>query len=244
MDIVIPVKRAYINEELRYTLRSICKNFSHRKIWISGYLPPWVTGPVGHIEAPYPPGSKYKKVVANNIAACRDQRISENFYLFNDDFFVMKPVEKFENYHRGPISESLERLRAITAASFYMRSLALTERILKDMGIKEPMDYGLHIPIVINRVKWMEAWKKQLELNPHQEVVHMRTIYGNMNKLASKRMDDIKILSLEKVPTGEETFLSTVDSSFHQGRVGQYVRKRFLDPCQCEGATQNTFMLK
>ena len=39
LDIVYIVKNTEYNGELRYSLRSVCKNFPHRNIWIVGNLP-------------------------------------------------------------------------------------------------------------------------------------------------------------------------------------------------------------
>lgn len=247
MDIVIPVKESYINEELRYALRSICTNFcSHNKIWIVGYLPPWLNGDVNHIPGNTAVGNKYPKVLSNHLITVKHPEISDDFYLFNDDFFVLRPIHFFEDYYRCSIDESVERLLAHTggAESTYLRSLVRTKEILQGLGIKDPVDYGLHIPIRMNKRKWLEAWKAQKKLNPENEIIHMRTIYGNIHKLANKQMDDVKILTLDKEPDPRWDYTSTVDSSFVAGAAGTYIRNKFDKMCKCEGAVSTTFMVK
>lgn len=245
LDIVIPVKTAYINEELRYTLRSIAKNMPGHKIWLLGYKPVWLEGPVELVKVQAPVSNKYRNVAASIKTACQDDRISEDFLLFNDDFFVMKPVTEHTDFNRCPITDSIDRLSKLHSPSkSYLNSLKLTDDILRRMGFDDPMDYGLHIPITYNRKKWLKAWNEQLKHNPEKKSVHMRTIYGNMYNLAKNSMEDIKISDLEGVPTGEETYLSANDSSFNQGKIGDYVRKQFEEVCIYEGTRNNTFMLQ
>jgi hypothetical protein len=239
---VIPVKTSYINEELRYTLRSIAKNMPGHKIWLLGYKPVWLDGPVEFVRVNAPVSNKYYNVAASIKTACKDDRISEDFLLFNDDFFVMKPVTNHTHFKRCPITDSITRLSEFGGT--YLNSLKLTNDILRRMGFDDPADYGLHIPITYNRQKWLKAWNTQLKHNPERLPVHMRTIYGNMYNLSDNFMDDIKISNLEDVPTGEETYLSANDSSFTQGKIGDYVRERFQEVCIYEGTVNNTFVLK
>ena len=100
-DIVIPLRRALLNEELRYTLRSIEKNMPGHKIWFSGYRPKFFSGKLNVVENATLEGNKYQKSHSNQMAACKHPEVSETFLLFNDDFFVMKPVTEFEDAHRG-----------------------------------------------------------------------------------------------------------------------------------------------
>lgn len=248
MDIVIPVKGALINEELRYTLRGICRNFPHDKVWIIGYLPPWLNGDVNFIPGNNAIGSKYERVLSNHLITMKHPLISENFYLFNDDFFVMRPVHIFQNYYRCTIDESIDRLFQHTngVESSYLRSLIKTKEILQAMGIKNPLDFGLHIPMQINKKDWFQAYRAQQRYNLTNSIVHMRTIYGNLFLKSGglKKMADVKITTLDQEPDPEWYYCSTVDSSFISGAVGQYVRNRFPEMCKCEGAIPNTFMLQ
>ena len=48
MDIVYPIKKTIKNEDLRYSLRSLC-NIEHNKVFIIGELPDWVSEEVYYI---------------------------------------------------------------------------------------------------------------------------------------------------------------------------------------------------
>lgn len=242
MDIVIPVKTSIINEELRYTLRSIDKNMPSRKVWLIGYKPDWVHG-VEFVQVSGSVSNKYRNVAASIRTACQTPAISDDFLLFNDDFFVLKPVSSHIDFKRCSIADSIIRLSAFGPGT-YLDSLKLTGDILQQMGVDDPADYGLHIPITYNKQRWLKAWRLQLEHNPDKKPVHMRTIYGNLYDLAKDFMEDIKISDLTGEPTGDETYLSVNDTSFVQGKIGDYIREQFSDPCKFEGARSNTFVLK
>ena len=42
--------------------------------------------------------------------ACNNRHISSNFWLFNDDFFVMERVEKPTNYYNGDLYKRIVQL--------------------------------------------------------------------------------------------------------------------------------------
>lgn len=244
MDIVIPVKASLINEELRYTLRSICANFPHDKVWIVGYKPPWLNGDINFVPGNNAVGSKYLKVVANHLATMKHPAISDDFYLFNDDFFVLRPVHFFKDYHRGPITENIAWREKAHGPSMYLNSLKTTHDILRRMGFDNPMDFGLHIPMKINKKNWLKAWHAQQRYNLSNDIVHMRTIYGNLFSGDLEKTNDVKITTLDKEPGPDWTYVSTIDSSFISGAVGAYIRTRFDKMCKCEGAVSNMFMLQ
>lgn len=243
-DIVIPLRRALLNEELRYCVRSIEKNMPGHKIWFSGYRPKFFSKKLNVVENTIPSGNKYVKSHSNQMAACKHPEVSDTFLLFNDDFFVMKPVTEFEDHHRGLVTDRIKELENLVGASGYLNALKLTLRILKELGVEDPVDYGLHIPLTVNKKKWIEAWNLQLKHNPEKKPVHMRTVYGNLNNIASKQMDDIKISDKTTMPTGDETFLSSNDDSFNTGKIGDYIRAAFPDLSTFEGGVNNTTMLK
>lgn len=224
-------------------MRSIEKNFPGHKIWFSGYRPKFFSGNLNVVENATLGDNKYQRSHNNQYAAVMDDRISDPFLLFNDDFFVMKPLGEFEDRHRGPLAESIRRLEAKVGASGYLNGMKLTLRILQEMGFEEPVDYGLHIPLTIHKQKWLEAWKIKQGYDHEKYPVHMRTLYGNMAGLAVEAMEDVKISDETTAPKGDEPFLSTMNDSFTNGIVGQYIRKHFPDPSEYEGGL-NMFVLK
>lgn len=230
MDIVIPLKRSIFNEELRHCLRSICENLPHDKLWLAGNKPYWASNNVNHIPVDFVIGHKFKKTAKNIMAACEKPEVSDDFILFNDDFFVMKPIQKIENKYWDKLINRLTKLRREGADSVYIAGMERTYNLLRELGHDEPLDYGLHVPIIMNKHKWLDMWKQLRKLNPNGDPIHLRTFYGNIYNLGGTQMDDVKIYEFDKEPTGEEIFLSSNDQTFKEGKIGEYVRKMFTSP--------------
>ena len=98
-----------------------------------------------------------------------------------------------------------------------------TKIFLEDMGIKNPISYELHIPMVMNKKKFLDMFSL-----PHIEavsVLHKRSLYGNLYCKDSKQIEDVKVLSEYYYPLGSDKFLSTEDSSWP--RVKKYIRSLF-----------------
>ena len=91
-DIVYFVKESRENEELRYSLRTL-KNFHHRKVFFYGGCPDGLV-PDQHIHVRQNQPTKWQKVQMMLKLACNNPHITANFWLFNDDFFVMQEVKK------------------------------------------------------------------------------------------------------------------------------------------------------
>lgn len=224
-DIVIPLKETDNNPELRYTLRSIAKNFPHRKVWLSGFLPKLAKN-VGYISSHSQADNKYGKAAKNIRMACINPNVTDKFFLFNDDFFIMKPVRSFTNKNRGRLQEVLDYYAEVAPTGEYYKSMVRTARILKELGIDDPLSFALHVPMLVDKRKWLDTWKLQLEHNPDGLPVQMRTLYGNLHLKDTEFMSDVKINELTEKP-GDTTYLSTHDNSFKHGQVGIRVRNTF-----------------
>lgn len=100
-DIVYFVKDTKVNEELRYSLRSL-KNFPHNKVWFYGGCADGLK-PDYHIEVDQDQPTKWQNIFKMFKLACSNKDITKNFWLFNDDFFVMKPIDYETNYYCGDL---------------------------------------------------------------------------------------------------------------------------------------------
>ena len=89
MDIVYVLKPDFQNEELRYSLRSL-ENFPHDKVWFVGGQPNELT-PDGRLNIRQWGDTKWERVKNMLARVCVADDISEDFWLFNDDFFILKP---------------------------------------------------------------------------------------------------------------------------------------------------------
>ena len=226
-DIVYILKNNMDSDEIRYSLRSVVKNFPYRKIWFYGGCPDGIT-PDEYVNFQQQGNSKWQRSTSALAAACHNDDITEDFWLFNDDFFVMKRIRNEKTYIRGTL---LKRCRDIEdknhgIQSSYCRQLRRADRVLKINGYSR-LDYALHVPMLVNREKALEV------LNAFPDIPMFRSMYGNYCGIEAEKMRDVKVQSLTDYPT-DTKFLSTDDASFLKGKVGEYIRERFPDPCKYE----------
>ena len=187
IDVVYPIRKGDNNEELRYSLRSL-RNLPHRQVVITGFLPALVRSK-GVLFLPTAQDRKlgeYRNVALNLQAAIDSKDVSDPFYLFNDDFYVMVPMEKVRHHNRGPLSELLTFYRAKHHIGTYFRGMEETYQALRSLGYLEPLAFNLHIPILIRK----GPMRKALALAHTLKAPHIRTIYGAMAGIkGTKAMD-------------------------------------------------------
>ena len=110
-DIVYFVKETKENEELRYSLRSL-SNFPHGKVWFYGGCPDGLN-PDFHVPVKQDKDNKWKNVSMMLDMACNNQDITKEFWLFNDDFFIMEKIEHPKNYYRGDLYKRIVQLEDV-----------------------------------------------------------------------------------------------------------------------------------
>lgn len=229
LDIVYVVKDAVYNEELRYSLRSVDKYFPHNRVWFYGGKPMYFH-PDKQVIINQKGKNKWERVRSMFMAIAVNDEITEDFVLFNDDFFVLKPVEKPPVYRYGSLNQLCKRVEKNNNGkpTPYTRSLERTIEALKWFNFPTT-NYELHIPMVINR----KGLAFVMELYP--DVRATRSLYGNiwLGKKDSAPMKDVKIFDRETIP-GDWDFVSTEDLFFAEGRVGDFIRNRFPDKSRFE----------
>jgi hypothetical protein len=224
---IVWICRTGPNEELRYSIRSVAKNMPHENIVVVGGKPDWYTGrfiPVETFIDNHRSTNKYANA-KNNIHKIVDEpSISDEFIFMNDDFYVVKPVDRLQHYHGGYFEDKLKLFKLYAAEGSYTKMLQRTMATLDALEIDAPLDYTLHIPILYQKNKLAETLKYDGST---------RTLYGNMHRVGGRLMEDVKVhpkRSRDWAPQPfdymhkDMTFLSTSDSSFEQ------VKKNLLGP--------------
>lgn len=217
------------SEELLYSIRSAVKNLPHSKIWIVGGKPSWYFG--NHIQVDQQ-GSKYSNAKDNLLAICNSHDISDSFVLMNDDFFITKPVHEIPEYNGGSLSDKIDNYTSVFGLNAYSRMLIETGRQLQLLGITEPLDYELHIPMVMDK----DGLREALGLPG----VLWRSYYGNTRVTPGEAIQDVKIYSnhyhsinnFDYTKT-ELPFISTDDLTFHKVKMDLLV-KMFPDKSNYE----------
>lgn len=225
------------NNELRYSLRSLEKHFPHRNIFIVGEFPYWLRN-VNHIDVndafPYSDGGKLRNAVRKIRAACKDERISDQFVLMNDDFFFLENATEIKPYSLGTMQNTIDR--HVTHKGYYYEALVRTKRYLQNCGIENPTCYAIHYPIVYDKKKFLEMTDG---LDLMQAGYAIRTIYGNLFNIGKVERKDVKISSesalmdfLQAEDKGD--FLSTGDGIALHSRFQEWIDFRFPDQSKYE----------
>jgi hypothetical protein len=225
MEDIVYFAAGKTNEELRYSIRSLCKNFKpFRKLWIIGSKPDDII-PDGFIEM-YPDGTKYSNVRTAIFTALNDDRISDNFWLFNDDFFIMKKVKDLPPYYDGSLFEWCGKIIFNNNGfSDYVIKMFDEIRYLKDNNL-DVKNFEVHLPMLINKQKALELTKILQDGSKA-----FRSTYGNMYYSDSaKQHRDVKNIRDYKY----KDFLSTSNSTFELCGIGKYIRNKFKDKCKYE----------
>lgn len=230
MDIVYVVGKKPRNDPLYYSLRSLA-NLPHGRVWIAGYAPPWVQE-VTHIPVVQGRG-KHANTWANWRAIA--EHGPEDFYLFNDDFFVMEPVDTVPVWHRGPLGKAIAGYLSAPSLLNWRHRAEAARTGLARLGY-QPADlnwYELHTPLPMNRGKLAAALD---DLDRVRDRAHLyyakRTWYGNHARIGGTERSDCKT----QHPTARHLnearftpFLSTSERSW-RGSAGDLVRGTFTTP--------------
>lgn len=224
-DIVYILKPDIVPDELRYSLRSL-ENFPHRKVFFVCGCPEGFK-PDGHIKHTQQGNSKWELIRSSMREVLKCDEITEDFFLFNDDFFIMKPFKgDFVNMVDGTLMRRIDELFVEKnglnphARTLYKLNAELTNKKLPTMN------YDLHTPMLINKT----LMRSSVNVCSSPQ---MRSAYGNINRIPYVLHPDVKVYDYNTVPKSPD-FLSTNEDTFEKGKVGQYIRSTFTTPSRFE----------
>ena len=172
-DVVYILKAGCGPGELRFSLRSIEANMDHGKVWFYCGKPDGLI-PDEAVPLKQSGETKWERVRYSLRQICQNDNITKKFWLFNDDFYVMAPMEKAVVYHRGLLSDHIAGIKARRNGrqSGYSENLQRCMDQLQQAGCTT-LDYAIHIPMLIDRQKMLET----LDMFPSCPM--FRSLYGN-----------------------------------------------------------------
>ena len=233
-DIVYILKNDYDTDEIRYSLRSVVMNFPYRKIVFVGGCPKGIRADIvipdqqeGYMKAD-------RAMHSLKVALQRDD-LTEDIWLFNDDFFVMDKVREDINYFNGTLEKRVNDIKSKKGYSDYCRSLDLARGQLA-MHNKDSLSFALHVPMLINRANALQLFR----IFPGLRM--FRSLYGNYYEIDCRYMKDVKVLDNETIP--DTAFISTSDTSFKNGKVGEFLRQYFNQPSDYEFSEEELLRMK
>ena len=95
-DIVYILKNDYDSEELRYSIRSVVQNFPYRKLVFVGGCPSDIKPDI-YIPDTQEGATKWERSMHSLKKVLDNDELTEDIWLFNDDFFIMDPVRSDVN---------------------------------------------------------------------------------------------------------------------------------------------------
>lgn len=202
MDYVY-ICRSGENEELRYSIRSVVKHATYDNIWVIGSKPDWYIG--NYIEVD-DIGNKFDNITNCYRVLPSIGALSDDFVLMNDDFFILKPLGKMPIFYDGTLSNKIDKHISVSGMSQYARVLIKAKKELIKQGIKDPLCYDIHVPMVFN--KSMLSYMEYSNNAP-------RSMYGNIYNLGGVQIKDVKIYkNNSEFNINESHFVSSEDNSF------------------------------
>jgi len=142
------------NLELRYSLRSVEKNFPDAgNIWIIGYCPDFVDkSKVGFLEFPdtFSHKNKDANIIQKLSVACSIPEISYEFLNMSDDFIFLKKT--YLSFFDFPLFNNslVKNERDYGHLKFFDKRVIKTREILRNSGFNQDV-YEAHLPYKINK---------------------------------------------------------------------------------------------
>lgn len=209
------------NEELRYSLRSVKYFYPNASICIVGGKPNWYSGKYIKVKQDR---NKNANINANLLAAYNSNDILNNFIYMNDDFFIFKHTLNFNFLYDGSISDKIKTYEANNELNGYSRQIRNTEKKLLGMGIKDPLNYELHVPMPVEK----NNLKKVLDKG---DKLLWRSMYGNMFSVGGIQTKDVKVYKELK---DIDTFVSTTEGESFNMLFSLKLRDMFNTPTEYE----------
>lgn len=231
MDAVYLFGGSSDGSELRYSLRSLVNLPQVDRVFVSSGIghPGWLSGDVVRIVPERHGPGRFASAWANLKAAAGDDRLSDEFLLMNDDFFVLRPVDAVPVLHRCDLDAWRPKM---SRAHFRMTA---TRAAMDAAGAAGRYCWEGHYPMVIRRDLFARTVAAVDAQRQDRGAVWNRTVYGNLaHPFGGTPAQDVKIHDHRAVPAAGDTFTSTSDSAWATGRVGEWLRARFPEPCHHE----------
>lgn len=212
------------NNEIRYSLRSL-KNILYRDVYIVGESLPWFQN-IHHVPADDPYENKQKNAIRKLQIATEIPSLSDDFILFNDDFYVLEPLDEIPVFYRFTLRDMVNHFKVFkkTVPRGRAGTWRYEEAILNTYErYPDGLDYSLHVPIIFNKNKVRDTID-----STNGEPFLLRSLYGNDHQIGGTQIKDVKVHELTEDPTGP--FISSHDTIRRDQRFQDFLRARFPDP--------------
>jgi hypothetical protein len=173
--------------ELRYSLRSL-ENMEHGDVFVIGGEPVWLRNVI-HIPAKDECRNKQLNSMLKIMKACEDERITDDFILMNDDFYLLQETD-IPYVQKGYLNETVINKAKEYNNSKYWYCMQRTAKLFDN-----PLDFEVHFPIVYNK-------KKLLALIDEYDLTKsylLRSLYCNHYGITGVFSEDKKAYSISEL---------------------------------------------
>lgn len=213
--------------ELRYSLRSIEKNLEHNKVFLIGDKPEWIQN---IIYIPFQETTKYKgyNTTCKIYHLPNIQELSEDFVLFCDDIYCLKPVKQIVTYKGKDTLKNLLNFRK--KHNKHWRALNRVLEIFPDA-----LNYDVHHPYLLNKTLLNILSKKYpVDIN---KIYALSSLYNNEFKIEGTLVRDNKVKTIEsfnQVLKNNPEFFSTNNIFVKNKEVQETMQKLFPNKSKYE----------
>jgi hypothetical protein len=180
MTIILPYKPdIHDGIELKYALRSIEKYLTgFTNLIIIGRPPEWYTG--GRYISENFIGRKQYSIYHKILLACGWSNVTDNFIMWNDDHFLLQPlqVSDIKYWNNGWLANEYARGLSSRYGEAVKRTLDF---------IPDALNYDIHTPIIYNKAKFRTLFSGK------ENEICIKSYYCNALQLDGEFMEDCKI---------------------------------------------------
>jgi hypothetical protein len=196
-----------------------------------GHKPPWVSDEVGYL--PVKQGAVgYQNVLFNLLEVVDHDEIDCDFWYFNDDFYILKPVgDEPPVFYEGTLAERARRLKGLSLGS-YSSGAAITYDLLTSAGFPEPLNFDLHTPMPMDKLG-IDDSIRLIHSTGKDFWPHTRSVYGAMVGLEAVPGKDYKVTSAGGSIPPAAIYASSSPRSM-RGTFGMQLKRKFPTPCKYE----------
>lgn len=167
-------------QELRHSIRSLSnvKNWNG-EVYVCGDSENWFKG-IKVIDNFIPSKDPHQDAF-NKRHAIAVSYAPDDFIYMNDDIYITEETI-VEPLHQGSLLSEV-------SPNNWQKIKNRTKTFLNTCGIKDPKDYDIHVPMILNKQKMAEVISIQQGI---EHTLAFRSLYGNLYKIGGIHYEDRK----------------------------------------------------
>ncbi len=229
------------NNEIRFSLRSLEQNLKNfGKVFIVGDCPDFLQNVI-HIPAKdifSPAVNADGNIITKVLAACNDQRLSDDFLFINDDHLILKPITaaNVKPLQKGDMSTFDASYWQL---NFWRGRLKRTMKVLLENNLST-LHFDCHTPIVFNKHMFIDVVNR---FNYTDDIGYtMKSLYGNIMYpdgpfLSDQKRTLFKRYTLKQI---KERLLPCTFASFNDHGLNSSLKWWLIDTFRSKSSFEKT----